>query len=366
MKNILSGFFLLALSFISFCQAPQSFSYQAIARDASGNGISNQNIGLRISILAGSIIGTSVYTETHIVLTDPNGVLNLAVGTGTVTAGTFSSINWGVGTYFVKIEMDVTGGTNYVLMGTSQLLSVPYALYAGNVSLTKDNRPLDLYIGDDGGVYTLPKISVEKPYSLTPNVTDIDGNVYGTVKIGTQVWMAENLRTTKYNDGTTIPYVANGTDWSNLTTPARCAYNNTTNADTIKIFGLIYNGFTVKTNKLCPTGWHIPTKAELEVFMSHLGPLGGYRIKSNLHWDSDFSTINDAGFDAYQVGLRAHFSPSYFTLGNSSWWCSTPYIDDPTNLYGLGLSGYINPLCNSLGLINTPILFGTSARCIKN
>src|SRR6187431_700093 len=144
MKILLSSFLLLVLSFLSFSQAPQSFSYQAIARDVAGNGIANQNIGLRISILQGSITGTSVYTETHTVLTDANGVLNLAIGTGAVTAGTFSSINWGEGTYFVKIEMDVTGGTNYVLMGTSQLLSVPYALYAGGVNLSKNNRLQEL------------------------------------------------------------------------------------------------------------------------------------------------------------------------------------------------------------------------------
>jgi uncharacterized protein (TIGR02145 family) len=367
MKLLLTSLFLLALSFLTFAQIPQSFSYQAIARDASGNGIANQNIGLRISILQGSITGTSVYTETHVAPTDANGILNLAIGAGTPAAGTFAGIDWSTGTYFVKVEMDITGGNNYVLMGASQLLSVPYALYAGGVKLNKNNQPMDLYIGDDGGVYGKVKIVVEKPYSLAPTVTDIDGNVYSTVKIGTQVWMAENLRTTKYNDGTTIPYVTDATDWSNLTTPGRCAFNNnTTDTDSIKTFGLLYNGFAVQTNKLCPVGWHIPTKADLEIFMAYLGPLGGYRLKSDQHWSTDYNTINDAGFDAYEAGSRGYYYPSRFTWGDPSWWSSTLSPLSPNTMYSLQLSGNVTPVSSSLIIPNSPAVLGIPARCIKN
>lgn len=363
MKILLSGFLILALSVFSFGQAPQSFSYQAIARDASGNGISNQNIGLRISILQNSITGTSVYTETHTALTDANGVLNLAIGTGTVTTGTFSSINWGEGTYFVKIEMDVTGGTNYVLMGTSQLLSVPYALYAGGVNLSKNNRLQELYIGDDGIVYSKPKIVVEKPYSLTPTVTDASGNTYGTVKIGTQVWMTENLRTTKYNDGTQIPNVISATDWINLTTPGMCTYNNTVNTDTIMLFGRLYNGYAVQTNKLCPTGWHMPTKTEFEVFITYLGAVGAARIRSDLHWSSNFYTINDAGFDAYEAGYRGFYGPGEFGLVGTTFWSSTlaPEIDN-NRIYALPInSGSYTPYIG-----NGYFTSGLSVRCLKD
>lgn len=366
MKKLLAGAFFIALSFFAFAQVPQSFSYQAIARNASGTGIANQNIGLRISILQGSVTGTSVYTETHTALTDANGILNIAIGAGSPSAGTFSAIQWGTGTYFVQIEMDVTGGTSYVLMGTSQLLSVPYALYAGGVKLSKNNQAMDLFIGDDGSVYAKAKIAVEKPYAQTPTVTDIDGNLYSTVKIGTQVWMAENLRTTKYNDGTTIPYVAGATDWSNLTSPGRCAFNNTTDVDSIKTFGLIYNGYAVQTNKLCPIGWHIPTKAELEIFMAYLGPLGGFRLKSNLHWKTNYNTINDAGFDAYEAGYRSYYSPSQFGWNDASWWSSTTDPLYPSNMHGLRVSGNTMPVSSSLGMPNLPSIFGTAARCIKN
>lgn len=363
MKLLFTSFLFLAFSLLSFSQVPQSFSYQAIARNASGNGIPNQNIGLRISILQGSPTGSPVYTETHTALTDANGVLNLAIGTGAVTTGMFSTINWSQGTFFVQIEMDVTGGTTYVLMGTSQLLSVPYALYAGGITLKKGNQQMDLYIADDGTIYGLKKITVEKPYALQPTVTDIDGNSYSTVKIGTQVWMAENLRTTKLNDGTTIPYVSDGTDWYNLTSPGRCTYNNTLNVDTIKTFGLLYNGYVVQTNKLCPIGWHIPTKAEIDIFTTYLGPLSGSRIKSNLHQSSDNNIINDAGFDAYEAGYRGYYSPSNFSWGSTSWWSSTTF-QDITNMYIIQVA-YISSN-NFIYTPNSPTITGTTARCVKD
>ena len=111
-------------------QSPQAFKYQAVARDASGNVLQNQAIGMRISILQGSSSGTSVYKETHSETTNDFGLINLEIGNGTPVSGTFSSISWGTNDYFVKIEMDANGGTSYQHLGTSQLLSVPYALYA--------------------------------------------------------------------------------------------------------------------------------------------------------------------------------------------------------------------------------------------
>jgi len=360
MKILLSSFLLLALSLLSFSQAPQSFSYQAIARDATGIGIANQNIGLRISILQNSVTGTSVYTETHTVSTDANGVLNLAIGTGAVTAGTFSSINWGAGTYFVKIEMDITGGTNYVLMGTSQLLSVPYALYAGNVNLTKGNQPFDLYVSDEGTVLALKKITVEKPYTQTPTVTDVDGNIYGTVKIGTQVWMTENLRTTKYNDATLIPNVTNGTNWLNLTSPAYANYNNTANVDTIQAFGRIYNHYAVVTNKLCPTGWHVPTESEFQTLLTYLGPLGNFRMRANNYWSDGGNEINDTYLSVYPSGERYE---DFLTAGSGAfWWGSTisttlPNTGTVLMIYGNGYGTYLNL---------RPYNSGYAVRCIKN
>ncbi len=116
----------------TFAQVPQALNYQAVARNTSGNLITNQLVGLRLSILAGSSTGTVSYEETQTATTNQFGLFTIAIGTGTPVTGTFSSINWSTGQYWLKVELDATGGTNYVAMGTAQLLSVPYALYAAS------------------------------------------------------------------------------------------------------------------------------------------------------------------------------------------------------------------------------------------
>jgi hypothetical protein len=113
-----------------FGQAPESFNYQAIARNSSGTILSSQNVSFRISILQTSITGNSVYTETHSLVTNQTGIVNFAIGNGVVGGGGFNSINWGSGPYFIKVELDANGGSNYVVMSTTQLLSVPYSLYS--------------------------------------------------------------------------------------------------------------------------------------------------------------------------------------------------------------------------------------------
>lgn len=134
-------------------QAPNQFKYQAIARNTAGNILANQSVGFEISILQNSSGGTSVYTETHAVTTNEHGLVNLNIGGGAVVSGTFSTIDWGGAIYFIQVRMDATGGTAYALMGSSQLLSVPYALNAKTVSSIDwtdiANIPSDIADGDD-------------------------------------------------------------------------------------------------------------------------------------------------------------------------------------------------------------------------
>lgn len=129
MKKIL---LLLLILFVQICfaQSPQSFKYQAVVRDAAGGLAVNKIISIKSSVLLGSPTGSSVYTETQTLSTNDFGVVSLNIGAGAVVSGTFSAISWGAGTYFVKTELDINGGSTYVFMGTSQMLSVPYALYA--------------------------------------------------------------------------------------------------------------------------------------------------------------------------------------------------------------------------------------------
>ena len=113
-------------------QAPQRFNYQSVARNPSGEPITESNIGLRISIRDQIESGAILYQETHTATTNSFGLFTLSVGGGTVISGTFSSINWGSGAKFLEVEADFNGGTSYSKMGSAQLLSVPYALYSGN------------------------------------------------------------------------------------------------------------------------------------------------------------------------------------------------------------------------------------------
>jgi hypothetical protein len=117
------------LSSATFAQAPQKMSYQAVIRDASGALVSNTAAGTRISILQGSETGTTVYTETHVPMTNSHGVANFQIGAGIPSFGVFANIDWASGPYFIKTETDPTGGTNYTISGTSPLQSVAYALY---------------------------------------------------------------------------------------------------------------------------------------------------------------------------------------------------------------------------------------------
>ena len=131
MKRILLSIVAAAtLSFSSFGQAPEGFKYQAVVRDAGNTILNNQAVGLRMTIQQGAIGGTTVYSETFAPTTNTYGLVNLEIGNGTVVSGTFANIDWSAGPYFMETAVDVTGGTNYSVMGTSQLMSVPYALYA--------------------------------------------------------------------------------------------------------------------------------------------------------------------------------------------------------------------------------------------
>lgn len=131
---------LLISGFLS-AQSPQSFTYQAVIRNSSDQLVVNAPIGTRISILQGSITGSIIYAETHNASTNANGLLSLVVGAGTIQNGTFSSINWANGPYFIKTESDINGGTDYALTGTQQLMSVPYALYAETAGTAVNGAP---------------------------------------------------------------------------------------------------------------------------------------------------------------------------------------------------------------------------------
>lgn len=130
MKRIIIIYAAIIMTASVFAQIPQSFRYQSVARDNSGNVLANQNVSFKISILNDNISGPAAYIETHTVSTNNFGLVELEIGKGTPITGTFSAIEWGVNSYFVKVEMDPEGGSDFQVLSTSQLLSVPYALFS--------------------------------------------------------------------------------------------------------------------------------------------------------------------------------------------------------------------------------------------
>jgi len=142
MKNLYLSIISIFVSFSMVAQTPQGMSYQAVVRDGSGALVTNQSVGMAISILQGSSLGTTKYAETHTITTNANGLVSLEIGKGTVIQGSLSTIDWGSGPYFVKTETDPNGGSNYTISGTSELLSVPFALHAKAAETYTETDPL--------------------------------------------------------------------------------------------------------------------------------------------------------------------------------------------------------------------------------
>ena len=121
---------LLIIPMLGISQASQRINFQSILRNTNGEVVSNKAVSLRISILSDSITGPAVYVETHARTTDAGGLMSLQIGNGTAPSRDFATINWGNSAHFIKLEADFSGGNNYILLGTQELMSVPYALYA--------------------------------------------------------------------------------------------------------------------------------------------------------------------------------------------------------------------------------------------
>lgn len=182
---------------------------------------------------------------------------------------------------------------------------------------------------------------------LAQTVKDADGNIYMTLKIGEQVWIGENLKTTRLNDGKPIPLVTNNEKWKTLKTPAYCWYNNDEkNKDA---YGALYNWYTVKTEKICPVGWHVPTDTEWVALATFLGDIqyAGDKLKEagTEHWKNYFSkATNDYDFTALPAGMR-YFSGGFSDPGDYAvWWSATVYGTSEARMRGLhnSSSGFFN------------------------
>ena len=191
MKRIILSLVAIAtITLSSFGQAPEGFKYQAVVRDAGNTILNNQAVGMRMTIQQGSIGGTTVYQETFSPTTNAYGLVNLEIGSGTVVSGNFTTIDWSAGPYFIETAVDVTGGTSYAVMGTSQLMSVPYALHAKTaesiVGGGSGGGGFTHYIGEEFGggvIFHLWKDAQGVEHGLIVDKTDLSttGQVWSNI-----------------------------------------------------------------------------------------------------------------------------------------------------------------------------------------
>ncbi len=385
------NFVFLFISFFimtaSKAQPPQQFNYQAVVRDDGGSAITNEEVTIEVAIVQGSAEGETVFAELHHTETNDFGMVNLQIG----SIASLEDIDWEADDYFVKIILDDE------VMGVTQLLSVPFALHsqtsadsfsgdyddlenkplldhfiqidepeAGDLAWFNGENWMPIPIGEEEQVLTVESgqpLWADPPCEDIPgSVTDIDGNEYQTVLIGNQVWMAENLRTTSYRDGTDIPGDLSDTDWANTEDGAYAVYPHglvegiDSEDEMIDIYGKLYNFMAIENDAgLCPDGWRVATADdydELSQYVAYWGgdkddnpdkdesvagnylkscrqinsPLGGdCDTEEHPRWeaDSDHYGTDEFGFNGLPSGTRDE-NGSYTGIGESAYfWTST-------------------------------------------
>jgi uncharacterized protein (TIGR02145 family) len=399
------------ITITTFAQAPQGFNYQATVRNSSGALIINQNVNFKFNVMLNSQTSVPIFSETHFAPTDDLGQVNLVIGQGTATTGTFSTINWGTGNYYLGIELNT--GNGYIAMGTTQLLSVPYALYAnssGNAQTPTPNLAAVLAVNNGANNLQIKNLAnptdaqdaVTKSFSeaqLQTQVAQLQSQITAlvnstaaplpNVNIGTQIWQNTNLDVTTYRDGTPIPQVSDPTQWVNLTTGAWCYYNN--DSANGAIYGKLYNWYAVAgiydaeslndvslRKQLAPTGWHVPTDAEWSILINFLDPtadggnggnntnISGGKMKETgtSHWQSPNSgATNESGFTGRPGGYRNNFNGTFGYFGYSGfWWSSSEYNTNTADSLGRVLA---HSDINAYMTLNDKG-FGFSVRCLRD
>jgi len=351
--------FLLAFFIVGsiLAQAPQSFKYQAVARNSDGTAIKNSPIGLKLSILSGSADGTVVYSETFTPVSNSIGVFNVNIGKGSPLSGNFADIDWGADNYFLNVAIDPDGGSNYTDMGTTQFVSVPYSLYTASIYVHYSNDTL--YIGDQYVILSGGGGGGDN------SVTDYDGNIYETVTIGNQTWMKQNLRSLHYADGSPIDSVwvyddneSNAETWGRLYSWDAAMHGASSS-----------NGNPSGVQGACPDGWHMPSNAEFEQLIDFVGGgvSGGCALKSTdvAYWSTPNENNNSSGFSARGSGMRSDPGSQYQSLKEiARYWSTT---EDANNAF---LANHMNLMYQYCTVQISSIVgtknIGYSIRCVKD
>jgi uncharacterized protein (TIGR02145 family) len=245
------------------------------------------------------------------------------------------------------------------------------------------NYPMNIDIFSDAGNVLMGSGGMDKKFGMSVRCikdhyfNDYDNNKYNTVQFSYQVWMAENLKTTRFNDGAPIPLVTDKEEWNNLQTPAYCLYDTSLaswghgySSALRKVTGALYNWYAVNTGKLCPTGWHVPSDGDWRRLTAYFGgdSVAGDKLKSTYFWpvraDTIKTTTNESGFTALPGGSRQPDGSFYFDLGDTGfWWCSPEYLENSAS----------EALYKSIGTENGTVhsalsnkSSGFSVRCVKD
>ena len=369
----------LLLSAILFAQTPALIPYQAIARNAAGEPLSSSTLNARFTIHDLTATGTSVWQELQTVSTSALGLFTVQLGSSV----SLSSVNWSSGAKFMQVEIDL--GSGFVDIGTQQLLSVPYALHsehAGNGFARVSYNGDTLYF-NNGSFVVMPGISsangIGSPSSCgapdihNPNLsygtmTDQEGNVYKTIVIGSQEWMAENLNTSIYRNGDAIPTNLDNAAWQSTTSGA-WAYNNN-DASYACPFGKLYNWYTcVDARQLCPVGWHVPSEAEWRVLIDNYGFGGQLKTTGTIQaetglWNTPNTDANNSsGFSGIPGGGR--FADGTFQALSyiGYWWSSSEEtVVGNGDAYHIELYDFDGYVSRTIGVKS----YGYSLRCLRD
>ena len=301
MKKLFTILVAVLLTVSVFAQSPQKMSYQAVIRNSSNTLIINTNIAMQISILQGSASGTAVYVETQTPTTNANGLTSIEIGGGTVLSGNFSTINWANGPYFVKTETDpdgTTGGIYYTITGTSQLLSVPYALYAANAGTATGGGNFTHYIGEQYGggvIFHLWKDIAGVEHGLIVALTD---------QSTSQAWS---------NVTSTLIGTSAQSSWDGLSNSNAIVGQATHTSSAAKLcLDLVSGG---------QSDWYLPSIQELNMLWNNyytvartLSQIGGAtQLANNYYWSSSEYDYNYAWYFIFYNG-ESYGSNKFYSL----------------------------------------------------
>lgn len=331
---------------------PNTLYYiKAYATNSAGTGFGNQLSFTTSKLDVPEIITTDI-TEITFNTVVSGGNITDEKGESVIARG----VCWGYNmnpTIENSKTIDGTGSGSFISNLTSLTGNTPYYLRA-----YATNR-----VGTGYGNEIVFTLWINRP---GPKVNDIDGNTYNSVIIGNQVWMAKNLKTTRYNDGSSIQLISNGTEWGSLSTPAYSWYNNSA-SNYGSTYGALYNWFAVNTGKLCPAGWHVPTFDEGKQLFDYLGGKaqagGNIKITGTTYWQSpNEGASNKSGFSALPAGYRSMGNGSFSSINTSAYWWMADELY-PDGAWYIGVVYHSGGI--SLGRFSSKT-YGLSVRCIQN